>query len=152
MKNIYFSDFSCTHGRMCIYGRYVPGPIQVTFVRLSIKDPHCLVRPRYICKSDLVFSLIDSFLSPRDYFFPREPLDQSEISALPQIACEQAFSRAGWGEGKALPFPRYFSPNREPVHRLSHTASWNDFRGSLGPVSSSRALRSFLRPLVPSAC
>ena len=37
------------------------------------------------------------------------------------VACEKAFSRAGWGEGKAtlsLPFPRYFSPNREPVHRL----------------------------------
>ena len=27
--------------------------------------------------------LIDSFLAPRDNFFPREPLDQLEISALP---------------------------------------------------------------------
>ena len=28
---------------------------------------------------------------------------------LLRIACEQAFGRAGnWGEGKALPFPRYF--------------------------------------------
>ena len=37
------------------------------------------------------------------------------------LACEQAFSRAGWGEGKtlSLPFSRYFSPNREPVHRLT---------------------------------
>ena len=24
MKNIYFPDFSCTHGRMCVYGRYAP--------------------------------------------------------------------------------------------------------------------------------
>ena len=24
MKNIYFADFSCTHGRMCVYGRYAP--------------------------------------------------------------------------------------------------------------------------------
>ena len=25
MKNTYFPDFSCTHGRMCVYGRYAPG-------------------------------------------------------------------------------------------------------------------------------
>ena len=25
MKNIYFPDFSFTHGRMCVYGRYAPG-------------------------------------------------------------------------------------------------------------------------------
>ena len=24
MKNIYFADFSCMHGRMCVYGRYAP--------------------------------------------------------------------------------------------------------------------------------
>ena len=24
MKNKYFPDFSCTHGRMCVYGRYAP--------------------------------------------------------------------------------------------------------------------------------
>ena len=24
MKNIYFPDFSCTHGHMCVYGRYAP--------------------------------------------------------------------------------------------------------------------------------
>ena len=24
MKNVYFPDFSCTHGRMCVYGRYIP--------------------------------------------------------------------------------------------------------------------------------
>ena len=24
MKNIYFPDFSCTHGCMCVYGRYAP--------------------------------------------------------------------------------------------------------------------------------
>ena len=41
------------------------------------------------------------------------------------VACEQAVGRAGWGEGKALslPFPRYFSPNREPVHRLAWEAN-----------------------------
>ena len=27
MKNIYFPDFSCRHGRMCVYGRYAPGPV-----------------------------------------------------------------------------------------------------------------------------
>ena len=25
MKNIYFPDFSRTHWRMCVYGRYAPG-------------------------------------------------------------------------------------------------------------------------------
>ena len=24
MKNIYFPDFSCRRGRMCVYGRYAP--------------------------------------------------------------------------------------------------------------------------------
>ena len=53
------------------------------------------------------------------------PLETESLLAgyvtLNLVACEQAFGRAGnWGEGKALsiPFPRYFSPNREPVHRL----------------------------------
>ena len=46
----------------------------------------------YMCKNDLVFSLIDSFLAPRGYFFPPEPLDQSEISALP----ESKLKRFSW--------------------------------------------------------
>ena len=32
------------------------------------------------------------------------------------VACEQAFGRARWEEGKAKTL--FFSPNREPVHRL----------------------------------
>ena len=27
MKNIYFPDFSCRHGRMCVYERYAPDPV-----------------------------------------------------------------------------------------------------------------------------
>ena len=38
----------------------------------------------YMFTNDLVFSSIDCFLAQRDYFFPQEPLDQSEISALPE--------------------------------------------------------------------
>ena len=26
-KNIFFQDFSCTQGRMCVYGRYAPDKI-----------------------------------------------------------------------------------------------------------------------------
>ena len=45
---------------------------------------------------------------------------QQYANFLDDLACEQAFGRAGnEGEGKASPpFPCYFSPNREPVHRL----------------------------------
>ena len=39
MKNIYFPDFSCTHGRMCVYGRYAPvrsfRPINTWFDELT---------------------------------------------------------------------------------------------------------------------
>ena len=47
---------------------------------------------------------------------------------------------AGWGEGKAkrtlslplsLPFPRYFSPNREPVHRLMRPRNFYNFETSV---------------------
>ena len=42
-------------------------------------------------------------LVPTDQTCSHNSLDQSIVSC---IACEQAFSRAGWGEGKALFFPK----------------------------------------------
>ena len=28
-KKSFFSDFSCTHGRMCVYGRYAPAMLVI---------------------------------------------------------------------------------------------------------------------------
>ena len=32
-KKVFFPDFSCTHGRMCVYGRYVPAMLVI--IKLS---------------------------------------------------------------------------------------------------------------------
>ena len=32
-KSLFFSDFSCTHGRMCVYGRYAPAMLVI--IKLS---------------------------------------------------------------------------------------------------------------------
>ena len=28
-KKVFFSDFSCTHGRMCVYGHYAPAVLVI---------------------------------------------------------------------------------------------------------------------------
>ena len=28
-KKVFFPDFSCTHGRMCVYGRYAPAVLVI---------------------------------------------------------------------------------------------------------------------------
>ena len=88
----------------------------MTFVRLSIQDPHCLVRPCTTCVETIACFLWLTVFSPHATTF-------------------------------SLGSP---STNRKYPH--AHKASWNDCRGPLGPVPSPRALRSFLRPLLPSTC
>ena len=74
----------------------------------------------YMCKNDLVFSLIDSFLAPRDYFFLREPLDQSEISAFPQ----SKLKRLSWASrtcplASRAPFLLAPISSKRPLSRLN---------------------------------
>ena len=63
-----------------------------------IKNLHCLVCPCTTCVQtiNLMISLINSLFTQRNLFFPWEPLDQSEISALPESKLRQ-FLWASWG-------------------------------------------------------
>ena len=55
----------------------------------------------YMRTNDLVFSLIDNFLAQCDYFFPREPLNQMEISAHP----ESVLKGFSWASRAGTPSP-----------------------------------------------
>ena len=65
--------------------------------------------------------LIDSFLAPRGKFFPREPLDQLEISALTECELKRfsgAFSAGAPSPLACLPRARPFSLSPATSKRL----------------------------------
>ena len=87
-----------------------------------IKDLHCVVH----------VLLIDTFLAPRGNFFPREPLDQVEISALTE--CELKRFSGAFRAGAPSPLaciprarPLSLSPttSKRLLHRLGQSVSIN---------------------------
>ena len=89
-RNLITKENSC--------GSKIPHPPPITFL---------MVRPyKTFTTLSMHVLLIDSFLAPRDNFFPREPLDQLEISALP------SWNDFRGPSVRALPHPSRVSPPR----------------------------------------